>query len=111
MTTSNRLAPLDGREATSAAAAPSEPLPSSVDASGILARIDSALIDQIAANMWGALGGGKAPGAPIPSASAPGATLSALAVPEAIPAAVIPGAAVPISRPGAPIPSASPGAT
>ncbi|MBV8054286.1 MAG: SufS family cysteine desulfurase [Deltaproteobacteria bacterium] len=51
------------------------------------------------------------PGAPMPSTSAAGASMTAPAVPEAIPAAMVPGATIPISRPETPMPSASgPGA-
>ncbi|MBV8356685.1 MAG: aminotransferase class V-fold PLP-dependent enzyme, partial [Deltaproteobacteria bacterium] len=47
------------------------------------------------------------PGAPMPSTSAAGASMTAPPVPEAVPAAMMPGTMVPMAHPGAPMPSTS----
>src|SRR5690349_11204377 len=68
---------------------------------GILAGIDDSNIDRIAAEVFGAMAGGKV------QTAIPGAAMTSPPVPEAIPASMLPGTTAPMSHPEAPMPSAS----
>jgi cysteine desulfurase / selenocysteine lyase len=107
MTTSNDGIAANGSSgAVAAVVNASKEIVPGADTIGILAGIDTGLIDRIASNVFGAMASGTIP------PTTPGTTIMSPLTPEAIPVAMVPGATAPISRPGAPMPSASvPGAS
>ena len=123
MTTNEHgVAAMGGREARSAATAASQETKPAAE--GILVKIDAAVVDQMARNLFGAMHGSAIPRGIVPATPTAGATTpnpptqapaavaaGPVVIPESIPAAMIPGVTTPMSHPGAPIPSASaPGA-
>jgi cysteine desulfurase / selenocysteine lyase len=102
MTTSNDGIAASGNSgAVTAVVNASKEIVPGADAIGILAGIDTGVIDRIASNVFGAMVGGT-----IPTAT-PGTAIMSPPVSAAIALAMVPGTTAPMSQSGGPMPSAS----